>query len=52
LQVNEEVELPLPLAVDFIKKAAGMDGSGLAVLEASLISLRGYEMWELLLDPL
>ena len=29
-----------------------MDGSGLAVLEASLVCLGGYEMWELLLDPL
>jgi hypothetical protein len=52
LEVNEKVELPFPLTVYFIKKATGMDGSGLAVLEASLVCLRGYEMWELLLDPL
>jgi hypothetical protein len=29
-----------------------MDGSGLAVLEASLVCLRSDEMRELLLDPL
>jgi hypothetical protein len=52
LEVNEKVELPLSLAVHFIKKATGIDGSRFAVLEASLISLRGYEMCELLLDPL
>jgi hypothetical protein len=52
LEVNEKVEFPFPLTVHFIKKATGVDGSGLAVLEASLVCLRRYKMWELLLDPL
>ena len=52
LEVNEKVEFPFPLTVHFIKKATGMDGSGLAVLEASLVCLRGDEMRELLFDPL
>ena len=52
LQVNEEVELPPPLTVYFVKESTGMDGSGLAIFKASLVCLRIYEMRELQLDPL
>jgi hypothetical protein len=52
LEVDEKVELPFPLSVYLIKEATGMDSSGLAVLEASLVCLGGYEMRGLLLDPL
>ena len=52
LKVNEEVELPLPLPVYFIKKSTSMNGSGLAIFEASLVCLGSDDMRELLLNLL
>ena len=37
--------------MDFIEEPAGMDGSGLALLETSLVYLRGDDMGVLGLDP-
>ena len=45
LQIHEEIKLPLLPAVYFLQKSTGMDGRGLALLEACLVDLRRQEMW-------
>ena len=45
LEVDQEVELPLPAAMDLIEETACVDGRGLALLEARLVHLRGDHMW-------
>ena len=51
LQVNEQVELTFLRTMHFIKQPTGMDGSGLALLEASLVNLRLDQVRVLSLDP-
>ena len=39
LQIHEQVVLPLLPAVYFLQEPTGMDGGGLALLEACLVNL-------------
>ena len=51
LQVNEQVELALLRTMHFIEQPTGVDGSGLAFLEASLVDLGLDQVRVLSLDP-
>ena len=52
LKVDQQVELALFGTMDFIQESTGMNGSGLAFFEASLVDLRLNQMWRLRLDSL
>ena len=52
LKVDKQVELALLGAVYFVQESTGMNGSGLAFFETSLVDLRLNQMWRLRLDSL
>ena len=52
LKVDKQVKLAFLGTVYFVQESTGMNGSGLAFFETSLVDLRLNQMWRLRLDSL